>query len=248
MPFAEEAVSRGDTKKRTSANYVKWSPNYRTVLRILNPNARLAWRHWVQEANGGKGMMATCPNITAQTKVCPIDKQIVGLEKTDPVYTDRKAKKRFIVNVLDRTPVTICPSCSNETPGKVCQFCSTDLKKADFVPLNKVKILEGGPQLFSQNLNAVEKMQRDDFDVDITGYDINFTVTGTGRDRKIAAIPVPPSELSESDFEDPETGEPQKLFDLDLLTEPNSIEEIELMLQGATLEEIISVREPVAVA
>lgn len=246
MPFAEETVSRSDTKKRSSANYVRWSPEYRTVLRVLNPNARLAWKHWVSEANGGKGMMATCPNVTAQTKVCPIDKQIAHLPKEDEVYKDRKAKKRFIVNVLDRTPVTICSSCSNETPGKNCQFCGADLRKAEFVPLNKVKILEGGPQLFSQNLNAVEKMQKEDFDVDITGYDINFTVTGAGRDRKIAAIPQPPSEISESDFED-EAGEAQKLFDLDLLIEPNSIEEIELMLQGATLDEINAVREPVAV-
>jgi|SRR3972149_9698558 len=246
MPFAEESYSRTDTRKRTSASYVKWSTDYRIVLRILNPNAKLVWKHWISEANGGRGMMANCPNTGSQIRPCPIDKQIVGLDKTDPTYMERKSKKRFMVNVLDRTPVTVCNSCSNTTFGKKCQFCGADLRKAEFVPLNRVKILEGGPQLFSTTLNAVEDMQREDFDVDITAYDINFTATGEGRDRKIAAIPQPPSELPEEAFLDPETNEPQKLFDLDLLSEPNSVEEVELMLQGATLDEINAVREPVA--
>jgi hypothetical protein len=186
-------------------------------------------------------MMANCPN-TPQNRICPVCKQIDALANDDPRKIERKAKRRFTVNVLDRTPTTVCNSCNAVTPGKTCQNCHADLKKAEFVPLNKVKILEGGPELFNKTLNAVEKIQSEDFGVDITGYDINFTTTGKLRDRKIAALPQQPSDVPLDAMLDPETGEQQKIFDLDLLAEPTSVEEIEAMLRGATLEEILAIR------
>jgi len=220
------------------------------VLRILNPNAKRAWKHWIPEANGGKGMMATCPNITAQMDVCPIEKAAKATPKDDPKYEEKvsaaRARKRFIVNVLDRTPYTVCPSCNTETPGKFCIACQANLKDCEFVPLNTVKILEGGPRLFAETLNSVDQLQKEEFGASITDYDITFITMGVGRERKINAIPqevkfdekkniIP---LPKDALLDKETGEPQKLFDLDLLAEPSSSEEIELMLKGADLATI----------
>jgi hypothetical protein len=250
MPFADSTRTYSETRKRTSDSYVKFSENHRVVLRILNGNAKLVWKHWIQEANGGKGMMAVCPNITAQTNACPIEKSLAGLEKTDPRVLERRAKSRYMVNVLDRTPVTVCNSCNTVTPavtpstgsGKVCTNCGADVKKNEFVPLNKVKLLEQGPRLFKETLNGVEKLQKEDFDKEITEYDIVFTTQGNGRDRRIQAIPQNPEELDESWLIDPETSEPQKLFNLDDLAEPTSIEEIEAMLKGATMEELNAIR------
>jgi len=243
MPFSEELKTKSfdETRKRTSAQYVKFSEDYRVVLRILDPNARTIWKHWVAEANGGRGMMANCPN-TPMNRICPVCKQLDALSNDDPRKLERKAKRRFTVNVLERTPVTVCNSCNTVTPGKTCQNCHADIKKAEFVPLNRVKILEGGPELFNKTLNAVEKIQMEDFNVDITGYDINFTTTGKLRDRKIAALPQQPTELPEGALLDPETDENQKIYDLELLSEPTPVEEIEAMLRGATLEEILAIR------
>lgn len=226
---------------------MKFSPDFKIVLRVLNPRAQLVWKHWIAGANGGKGMMANCPNITAQTKVCPIEQSLVGLPKEDPKYLDQRARKRYLVNVLDRTPYTVCNSCNVSTPkAKECTNCGAALKPSqDYAPLNKVKILEGGPRLFATDLMAVEKMQKDDFpelNPEITDYDITLHTQGTGRDRKIVAIPQAPTELSSDATLDPETQEQQKQFDLQTLAEPSSIEEIELMLQGATLDEINAVR------
>ena len=134
MPFAPESRAYSDTRKRTSSSYVKFSPAYRVVLRILDENARLAWKHWIPEANAGKGMMATCPN-TATERICPIDSSLAGLDKEDPKYIDRKAKKRYIVNVLDRTPYTVCDSCGTETPGKACIACQADLRSIHLLRL-----------------------------------------------------------------------------------------------------------------
>jgi len=220
---------------------------------MLEDHPLLVWKHWVPEANNGRGMMANCPNTQPGMKVCPIEKSLVGREKDDPEVLQRKAKKRFIINVLDRTPFGACPSCSAQTPkGKACQACGAKLPaNLEYAPLNKVKILEQGPQLFQNGLNAVETMQKEDFpSADIVDYDIVFTTTGTGRDRKIAPVPQQPTLDADGNVVptpdewliDPETGDPQRKFDLSLLAEPSSVEEIEAMLSGATIDELNAIR------
>src|SRR6478735_12323040 len=81
-------------------------------------------------------------------------------------------------------------------------------------------------------------MQHDDLGVDITEYDIVFTSQGSGRDRRITAIPKDPEPLPDDALLDKETGEPQKLWDLDLLAEPPSSEEVELMMNGGTIDQL----------
>jgi ribosomal protein L32 len=243
MPFVD-TFDYPTTRKRTSDSYVKFSPDHRVVLRILDPRAKLVWKHWIPEANAGRGMMANCPNTQA-SRPCPIEKSLVGLAKDDPKLMERRAKKRYIANVLDRTPYTVCPSCNESTPkGKACSGCGTALKSnLDYAPLNKVKLLEGGPRLFAQDLLAVETSMKEDHpEKEITDYDITFTTSGTGRERRIAVMPQAPVDLTDSDLADSETGESQKQFDLELLAEPTSIEEIEAMLRGATLDEINAIR------
>lgn len=250
MSFSEEPRSYADTRKRTGAEYLKFTPEYRTVARILNPKARTVWKHFIPQANGGRGMGAVCPNIPGESYVCPIEIKYADLPKDNEDRKANYARRRFVVNVLDRTPHTTCKACNTLTPGKVnpasnkktCANCGADLKGHDFAPLNKVKILESGPRLFNQNLNAIQQMQLEETGKDIVDYDITFTTQGVGRDRVITAIPQDAKELGDEAFLDSETGEPQQLFDLDLLAEPTSVEEITLMLQGATVEQLNAVR------
>lgn len=243
MPFAEERRSYDATKKRTSSEYVKFSPDYKVVLRILNPTARTVWKHWIQEARGGMGLGAVCPNISAQMNICPIELSLIGLDREDAedkkILENKRARRKFVVNVLDRTVYTTCPACGEKSPGKKCKSCGTDFKGVKGAPLNKVKILEQGPNLFNKQLNTVEKMQADDFDgAEITDYDINFITSGSDRDRIINAVPLAPAALPDDAMLDPETGEPQQLFDLDILAEPATVEDIEAYLNGAGVEEI----------
>lgn len=242
MPFAVEKKTYSEARTRTGSNYVKLVPEYRAVLRILDDNAALVWKHFIQEANAGKGMGAVCPNITAQTRVCPIEQSLEGLDKDDQTVKDRRAKKRYIVNVLDRTPYTTCDACGAETPGKNCTACGNDLGKHKFSPLNRIKLLEGGKMLFIDGLNELEKLGEEDFKTDITGYDIVFQTKGKGRDKRTSVTPQQPSVISPEDLLDPETGEPQRKFNLDDLTEPTSIEEIELMMNGATMQDLNELR------
>lgn len=244
MPFSPEPRSKSETAKRTSREYVKFSPDYKVVLRILDTNARMVYKHWIPQANGGRGMTANCPNFAhaSQVNSCPIEQSAAGLPKDSEEAREKRARPKFIVNVLDRTPYTTCSSCQTFTPGRKCQNCGADLKGATFTPLNKIKILESGPQLFNQGLNAVDRMQKEDFGVDITEYDINFITQGVGRERKVQPLPQEPSPLPKDAFLDPETKEDQKVYNLDDLVEGDSVEVIKAMLAGATIEELNSIR------
>lgn len=243
MPFVE-TFDYSTTRKRTSDSYVKFSPDFRVVLRMYDDHPKLTWKHWIGEANAGRGMMANCPNTSPSIRICPIEQSLVGRAKDDPEVIQRRAKKRYVINVIDRTPFGACPSCSAQTPkAKTCQSCGAKLPTSvDYAPLNKLRLLEGGPQLFEQTLNAVETMQLEDYpESTIVDYDITFTTTGTGRERKIAAIPQAPSEFDVESLVDDE-GEQQKRFDLDLLAEAASVEEIEAMLEGATVDDLNAIR------
>lgn len=255
MPFSEELPKKSwdETRKRTSTEYAKFVPEYRLVLRILDERSRTVWRHFISQANKGKGMSANCPNVRADMSVCPLEASVKHLPKEAPERRDKVARRRFVVNVLDRTPYTVCTACNTSTPQtrtKECLTCQADLSKAAFKPLNKIKIMEGGVKLFNQTLNPIEQMQAEDYKkengepVTINDYDIVFTTIGTGRDKQVSAIPQAPKELDESVFIDPETGEKQEVYSLDDLAEPTPIEEINLMLAGASFQEILAVREP----
>lgn len=239
MSFSDELKSYSETRTRSSSNYVKFSPDYRVTLRILDTKARTVWKHWISVANNGKGMGAVCPNTSSQVRPCPIDghDSVLSDEERDSL----KARRRFVVNVLDRTPVTFCDSCGNTTPGKKCQFCDVKLDKNTFTPLDQIKILEQGPNLFNKVLNPIEKMYKEDLGVDITDYDIVFMTQGSGRDRVITANPATPAELPTDALLDAE-GNKQSLWDLDLLTEPSTVEEVEAMLRGANMEELNAIR------
>lgn len=245
MSFVEELpkYNKDETGARTGANYVKFQEDFRVTLRILDKKSRIVWKHFIEQANQGRGTSVVCPNITAQTQACPIEMAVAHLPKDDQERKNGYARRRYIANVLDRTPYTTCTTCNTFTPGTKCSSCGASLKGHDFAPLNKVKILEGGPRLFVEGLSAIDKMQTEDLGKEITEYDITFTTSGKGRDKKISALPRDPSVLEDSALIDTETGEPQKLYDLDLLSEPTSVEEIKLHLQGLPFAEVLAVRD-----
>ena len=251
MPFSAPARTYSETAKRTSAEYVKFDPRWRNVLRMLDPEARQVWKHWIGAANGGKGLSPVCANTEAGMNVCPVELAYADLPKDSEERKQHNARRKFVINVLDRTPHTTCPSCETLTPaitnpavpgGKKCIRCEADLKGAKFAPLNKIKILEQGPRLFNDQLNVISDMQQADFGKAITEYDITFTTQGAGREKKITAIPQEPKELEKDALLDPETGEPQKKYSLDDLAEPTPTEIITLMMEGATIEQINAVR------
>lgn len=253
MPFAETYATKStdETRRRSSTDYVKFVETHRTTLRILNNHARTIWKHWIPQANRGKGLSAVCPNSPDNMNVCPIEASGLGFPKDTDEYKNSRARRRYVVNVLDRTPWADCGSCGNPTPktmGNKCISCKADTSKLDFKPLNKVKVLEGGPRLFGDALNPIQQMQSDELGVDITEYDIVFTTSGTGRDKTTTGLPREVVPFDSAWLIDPETNEPQKLYNLDDLAEPATIEELTQMMQGASFDDLLALREGVTVA
>src|SRR3954464_3446676 len=99
MPFAEATRTYSDTRKRSGSDYVKFSPDYRIVLRMLNPTAKTVWKHWIDEANGGRGMGANCPNTSAGMTICPIEQSVASLPRDSEDRRAKNARRKFIVNV-----------------------------------------------------------------------------------------------------------------------------------------------------
>lgn len=246
-PFSEELPTKSysEAVNRPSTDYVRFTPEYRVVLRMLNDHPKTVWKHFIPQANQGRGLSANCPNTRADMNVCPFELSVKGLPKDSEERKEKIARRRFIINVLDRTPYTVCSTCGTNSPqtkNKTCvnRDCGADLSKADFAPLNKVKIMEQGPRLFNEGLNPIAENQAADFDgAAITDYDIVFTTQGTGRDKKISALPKPPAPLDLNGLE-------LELYRLDDLAEPSTLEEIELMVAGAPIAEILALREGAA--
>lgn len=233
-----------ETLERTSVAYVKFTNDYRTVIRLLQSNARKTWKHFIPQANKGGGLSVVCPNTAPGLSLCPIEAKYADLPRDNPERKNNNARQRYIINVLDRTPHTICKSCNSLTPGKrgpegtgkFCVTCAADLKGLDFKPLNKIKLLEQGPKLFYQ-FNTIEKLQLEEIEKPILDYDIIITSEGVGRDRVLTANPGPDKPLEEDALLDSD-GEQQELYDLEALAEPTSPEAITLFLGGATYDQV----------
>jgi hypothetical protein len=91
---------------------------------------------------------------------------------------------RYFINVMDKTPTKICPQCKAEIKQNIptCPSCNTVIVNVAPAPLNKVKILSKGKQLFEQ-LIALENTIVDDQGNrrGLTNFDITLVVAGSGK-------------------------------------------------------------------
>lgn len=83
----------------TQTEYLKF-PEGQTTIRILDKEPFSRWTHWVQQANGGKGVSIDCVG-----KNCPIceerkKEKAEGVKPSDMKY---KVSMTHSINVLDRT-------------------------------------------------------------------------------------------------------------------------------------------------
>lgn len=151
------------------------------IIRILDPKAAVFKTHWI-----GKYRVACLG------EECPICKYRNENEVDE--YPDiTTLRLSFAVNVLDRTPVKICPKCNNIMKARGYKFpdactnesCGYTLAQVKAQPLNKVVVLSSGVRLFRDQLNEIYNQLGD-----LRLFDIRLTVAGTGRDRTMIAEPL----------------------------------------------------------
>lgn len=88
------ANDKSSDGNKDSMDYTKF-PEGSTIIRVLDKEPYTRWTHWVQQANGGKGLGVTCIG-----KGCPICEliSIAKANKEKPKYTSRKVHSMRIIN------------------------------------------------------------------------------------------------------------------------------------------------------
>lgn len=235
MSFADTGNNKPTTNtKRTEFFELSQGQH---LIRILDKVATRIDTHWVNNAS-----------IRCLGEECPICKDnFIILRENPKNYRDIKgwnpARKTYFVNVLDKTGVKTCPSCSTDvkkngaTYPAACPKCSTMITTTAEHPLNKVKILSRGVQLFDYLNSMVSSVLDADGNIrDINTYDIVLTVSGEGKERKV--FPMPLTANSE-----PVTLGEDALFDLNRAVVTLNPAEIKELQRGVKVKDILLARK-----
>jgi hypothetical protein len=224
-------------KKFRRAQYIKTKEGRPVTIQILDEHPTLIYKHWMRDASG------RWVGVWCLGDACPIchRNERINWNRDHPDYISRS--RRYRVNVLDLTPTKVCPDCGAEyhpnTAPNTCvnDACNTDLSQVDAAPLMRVKIMEKGIRLMEQ-LAALEKEVHPftQQEMRIQEYPVKLITHGSGTDTVIAVTPqMPNDELDLQQFED-------KKFDLEEEGLKLNAEEIEYLMNGGRLSEVLSAR------
>jgi hypothetical protein len=184
--------------------------------------------------------------------ICKNNRQIIMEHPKDfrdvPGYSSRRQLVYF--NVLDRTPVKVCPNTECQKQVKrdgatfptVCPKCGTSLQPVKALPLDRVKVISKGKE-FYDILRGIEASTLDENETPpgITNYDLQFMIA------KPKSAPIPSALAHNNDkVEVPEDA----LFDLNKAVIVLTPDEILDFMRGVDLRSIFAGRkaEPVATA
>ena len=213
------------------------------TVRILDAPSYTTYVHWINRVP-----IKCLDDLLADTGTtadgCPICKQNKRIIAENPetfrkVSTYSRKAQTFYLNVLDRTPVKICPNCNHENTvvgnrfPAACESCNSLITDVSSAPVNKVKILSRG-QTFGEDINSIYNRNVDDTGtvIPIYKYDIQIMV---GSNKQAF-----PQELINNN--DVVTVDPSELFDLE--SAPISLDGAEMLelQRGVALKDIFAAR------
>ncbi len=185
-PFAE--IKTFENKKTELKKIEFLDLSSASVVRILDSHPYRVESHFFMPKTSVECLGDECP-------VCDVNKKIYAGNpegfRDDPNYHARSV--RYFVNVLDRTMSRTCAKCSAEIKNlsvPSCPKCNEMIMSTPIKPLNRVKILGKGVQLFEQ-LNAIEAsvLNQEGAPLGLTAYDITLVPSGSGK--KLTITPIP---------------------------------------------------------
>lgn len=208
--------------------------NATSTVRILTNGYLPVQTHFVNRATVqciGEG----CP-ICANNKMLIM--QFPDTFKDEPKYAPRRTVN--LVNVLDKSMVRVCPKCATEIHATANQApsackCGEILAGAPTRSM-KVKVLSRGVTLFDQ-LDAINNaiMDAQGERVGLTGYDLTFVISGTGKNKTITPIAGQISPMDEYNEAD--------LYDLENVTLKLDAMEMLDLQRGVSLKDIFAARK-----
>ena len=181
MPFSP--IEQKPTFTKRKLEFLNLVPG-NSVIRILDEDYVAVESHFL-----GK-VYIVC--LGEDCPVCKNNRKIImeNPENFRDISGYSPRSTRFYLNVMDKTLARICPQCGTEVKQDVptCK-CGTIIMNVEKKPLNKVKILSKGKQLFGQ-LIALENTVVDEKGNrrGLTNFDITLVTAGTGKTATCAPI------------------------------------------------------------
>lgn len=231
MPFADTQLTKNQPESFRKIEYLKLEQG-QNIIRVLEPQALMKWTHYINR------MTVAC--LGEDCPICEHNKKLIFENKENfRQQSGYYAKTRkYFVNVLDRTPVKICPKCGHEIKlmaSPVCPSCNTLVVNVEVTLLNKVRVLSKGATLFDV-LNALDMYTFNEKKepIGITNFDIMFIVSGQGKEQKINAMPT--------QVMDKVTVPQEALFDLSKCLIVLTPDELISLSKGVQLRDILLAR------
>lgn len=234
-PFAD--IETKEKKTFQKVTFLDLPPGQH-IIRILEENATKVHTHFINRS--------TVLCLEDDCPICQSNKKIF-IENPDnfrEVKGYSPKSKRYFVNVLDRTPVKVCPKCQTENKKGVngifppsCSACGTYLNEAEIKPSNKVKLYSFGVGVAEQ-INAFQQaiLDASGEPCPLTSYDIVLIVDGTGKEKKTNLV-------AQAQRNDPVEVPADAFFDAKNATITLKAEEMLQLQRGVSLKDIFASRK-----
>jgi hypothetical protein len=244
-PFVEFPERRGEEfTPFVRPKYLRFVEGSPLIVRILDKTAYSVDKHWIQKVN---------TSVICLGEQCPICKHNEELRAESP-NTFRRSKgyiginRRYMVNVLDRTPVLKDTETGIEYYASKGKFPTIDSSgEKSLVGLepessNTIKILERGRELFEQLSmihNETIKVEDDVETGGLTSFDVKLVTMGRGKDTVITVMPMLTSDDNVESILEKEGLEPHILSTVGILLSPDEMVDL---TRGISLKDIFAKR------
>lgn len=144
MAFLPE-ITKSDRQRNVGVSpFVRLDEDKPVVVQVLDKEAVAYFKYWFKDS-ADQWVGYVSPGYDE----CPITQHNQQIGKGNPGYI--KPQMKYAVNVIDLTKAYTCPECNTvymvgQKPD-TCT-CGHDMSDVKFAPMNRVRILERGPQLF----------------------------------------------------------------------------------------------------
>jgi len=188
MAFVNEKEREVTESKFRKTNWISLPSGTTSSIRILDEIATDAYYHYIGRYSV-KCLGNDCP-------ICASNREIYMAEpktfRDNTSYIPRRT--RYFANVFDKTLAKKCESCGTDVKDVtlvICPKCQTSIATVAPQPINEVRVLSKGPQLFEDQLSVLDAsvLGMDGELLGINNFDINLVIRGTGKDTVTTAIP-----------------------------------------------------------
>jgi hypothetical protein len=218
-----------DNKQSKVTDYIRLENDKPIKVQLLSPVGTV-YTHWM--FTDGKKMPFRC--LGEMCPVCARNSSVENDEDPDFIKKDRA----YIVNVVDLTPMKICPKCENvnEKNATKCsnEECGTVIIDVDPQPLDRVRYLESSWTVFEQIKQTAEALV--DQGMDIKSTPLVIRKSKASNDKIVATvIPSPKDEVDVRKYTD-------NLFDYEKTGIHVNHQEMIILMNGGSFKDILKKR------